>query len=67
MTRYYRRIQTGRGENLRAGLVAGGLAATVGALSFYLVRLILSRETLEPASPQAHLPEGPGEPNENEA
>jgi hypothetical protein len=67
MAKYYRRVKTGRGENLRAGLVAGGLAATVGALSFYLVRLILSREPLEPASPRAHLPEGAGEPNENEA
>jgi len=47
MTRYFRRTDPGPGENLRAGLVAGALATTVAAVSFYLVRLFLSREPLE--------------------
>ena len=51
MSEYFRRKQAGRGENLRAGLVAGGLAATVAAVSFYLVRLLLTREPLEPLPP----------------
>lgn len=48
MSRYYRRTKPGPGENLRAGLVAAGVAATVAAVSFYLVRLFLAREPLEP-------------------
>lgn len=48
MTRYIRRKDPGPGENLRAGLVAGVLAAATAAVSFYLVRLFLSREWLEP-------------------
>ena len=48
MTRYYRRKETGRKENLGAGLVAAGLATTVAAVSFYLVRIFLSREPLDP-------------------
>ncbi len=51
MTEYYRRKEPGRGENLRAGLVAGGLAATVAAVTFYFVRLFLSREPLETLPP----------------
>ena len=47
MTRFYRRTEPGSRENLRAGLVAGGLAALVAAASFYLVRLFLSREPLD--------------------
>ena len=57
MTRYYRRKQAGTQENLRAGLVAGALATTVAAASFYLVRVFLSREPLEPgADPQDPAP-----------
>jgi hypothetical protein len=61
MTRYYRRTDPGAGENLRAGLVAGALATTVAAVSFYLVRLFLSREPLEPLDskgPDKSRPEG---------
>ena len=47
MSRYFRRKEPGSGENLRAGLVAGGLAAAVAAVSFYFVRIFLSREPLE--------------------
>ena len=47
MTTYYRRKEPGSGENLRAGLVAGGLAAAVAAVSFYFVRIFLAREPLE--------------------
>jgi hypothetical protein len=48
MSRYYRMKEPGRRENLRAGLVAGGVAAAVAAVSFYLTRLFVSREPLEP-------------------
>ena len=48
MTRYYRRKEAGRRENLGAGLVAAGLATTVAAVSFYLVKIFLSREPLDP-------------------
>jgi hypothetical protein len=48
VTRYIRRKDPGPGENLRAGLVAGALAVATAAVSFYLVRLVLSREPLEP-------------------
>ena len=47
MSPYYRRTEPGRGENLRAGLVAGGVAAAVAAVSFYFVRLFISREPME--------------------
>ena len=52
MSRFYRRTKPGPGENLRAGLVAGGLAATVAAVSFYLVRLFLAREPLDSLYPK---------------
>ena len=47
MTRYYRRKHAGPRENLGAGLLAAGLAAGVAAVSFYFVRLFLSREPME--------------------
>ena len=50
MSRYFRRTEPGFGENLRAGLVAGAVAAGVAVVSFYLVRLFISREALEPLS-----------------
>jgi hypothetical protein len=64
MSRFYKRTRPGLGENLRAGLAAGGLAATVAAVSFYLVRLFLAREPLEPLSPDdqgGEIDEGAGE------
>jgi hypothetical protein len=51
MSRFYRRKEPGPAENLRAGLVAGGIAATVAAVSFYLARVFMSREWLEPLDP----------------
>jgi len=54
MSRYYRMKKPGPNENLKAGLVAGGIAAAVAAVSFYLTRVFMSREALEPLdSPQA--------------
>ena len=50
MTKYYRRKQVGTQENLRAGLISGALATTVAAATFYLVRLFLSREAMEPGA-----------------
>lgn len=51
MSEYFRRKRPGAGETLQAALVAGGLAAAVAAVSFYLVRILLSRELLEPLNP----------------
>ena len=51
MSRFYRMKKPGPGENLRAGLVAGGIAATAAAVSFYLARVFMSRELLEPLEP----------------
>jgi len=48
MSGFYRRTKPGPGVNLRAGLVAGGVAATAAAVSFYVVRLFLAREPLDP-------------------
>ena len=64
MSRYYRRTEPGFGENLRAGLVAGGIAATAAALSFYFVRLFLSREPLESLS-SGEAQDGPASPSED--
>ena len=50
MTKYYRRKQVEAQENLRAGLISGALATTVAAATFYLVRLFLSRESMEPGT-----------------
>jgi hypothetical protein len=55
MSRYYRLKKPGPPENLKAGLVAGGIAATAAALSFYLVRVFLAREPLEPLKPREPL------------
>jgi len=49
MSRYYRRTTPGPRENLGAGLFALGLGAGVAAVTFYLARLLLARERLEPA------------------
>ncbi len=48
MNRYHRRRTPDLQDNLTAGLVAAGLALGVAAASFYLVRLYLAREPLEP-------------------
>ena len=53
MTRYYRRVERGRKTSVQAGLVAGGIAAAVGAVSYYVVRLLLSREALEPVAEES--------------
>jgi hypothetical protein len=61
MSRFYRRIEPGFGENLRAGLVAGGLAAITAAVSFYFVRMFLAREPLEPLEgPESRATDGSG-------
>lgn len=51
MSRYYRMKKPGPTENLRAGIVAGGIAVAVAAVSFYLTRIFVSRELLEPLEP----------------
>jgi len=51
MSRYFRRTEPRAGENIRAGLVAGAVAGSVAVVSFYLVRLFLAREPLEPLDP----------------
>jgi hypothetical protein len=66
MTRYYRRKKAGSSENLRAGLVAGALATSVAAISFYLARLFLSKEAMEPADLHGSTDRSPGGPEEDE-
>ena len=51
MRKYYRRKTPGMKENLEAGVVAMGLAAGVGAVAFYLLRILRSREPLDPLPP----------------
>lgn len=46
MTRYYRRRRPGARETAVSAAAAAALAAGVGAVTFYLVRLFLSRERL---------------------
>jgi len=58
MSSFYRRTKPGPGVNLRAGLIAGGVAATVAVVSFYVARLFLAREPLE-ALPSTAPGEGP--------
>ena len=48
--RYFRRKDPGPMENWKAGLVAGALSAAVASVSFYLTRVLLSRESMEPLS-----------------
>ncbi len=58
MSVFYQRSKPGLRENLQAGLVAAGLAAGVAAVSFYLVRLFLAREALEPVGLETSGPGG---------
>lgn len=58
MSIYYRRTSPGPRENLGAGLAAVGAAAGVAAVTFYLVRLILTREPLSSGPPGSD-PAGP--------
>lgn len=65
-TRYFRRADPGTEENLKAGLFAGIVGASVASLSFYLVRLLLSRERMEPLNASQNSVEvsEPARPNE---
>jgi hypothetical protein len=60
MSRYLRMKKPGPAENLKAGLVAGGIAAAAAAVSFYVARVLMSREWLEPLEPSG--PEEDSEP-----
>lgn len=48
MSRYYRRLTPDGRDNVQAGLVAGLVAAAAAVMSFYVVRIFLAREPLEP-------------------
>lgn len=58
MSPYYRRKKPGSRENAGAALAALGVAAGVAGVTFYLVRLMLSREALVPSKP-SELPAPP--------
>lgn len=60
MTRYYRRRRPGARETAVSAAVAAALAAGVGAVTFYLVRLFLSRERLGPPPPLPSDEDGAG-------
>ena len=69
MSRYYARKTPGLKENLEAGIVAAGLAAGVGAVAFYLLRILRAREPLEPLPPgptRGSLPGWKSEESESE-
>jgi hypothetical protein len=51
MSPYYRRKKPGYQENTGAALAALGVAAGVAGVTFYLVRLLLSREPLSSGKP----------------
>jgi hypothetical protein len=59
---YFRRKKPGARENAGAALAALGLAAGVAAVTFYLVRLTLSRETLASPGVLKALPREPAAP-----
>jgi len=61
MSLFYRRTTPGTRENWGAGLVAAGLGLGVASISFYLVRIFLSREALEPLEPLSEHKSGPGD------
>lgn len=48
MSRFYLRRTPGPRETVGAALVATGAALGVAAISFYLTRILLSRDVLEP-------------------
>lgn len=55
MSRYYRRREPGSKENAGAALAALGVAAGAAVVTFYFVRIMLSREPLS-GSDQTRLP-----------
>jgi hypothetical protein len=65
MSPYYVRKDPGLRENLGAGLASAGLALGVGAVTFYLLRLFLAREPLEPLPPRAPAGELPPSAHED--
>jgi len=65
MSPYYVRKTPGLKENLEAGLVAAGVAVGIGAVSFYLLRLLLAREPLDALPSQSSRGELPPPSNED--
>ena len=69
MTTRYRRKRLSRGDSLAAAAVSVALGAGVGAVAFYLTRLLLSREPLaggtrvsgQDTDTSGRLPAGDGE------
>lgn len=64
MRRRYVRVPPEKKDTVAAALVSGAVAACVGAVTFYLTRMLLSREelgprgALGPGDEEALLPEG---------
>lgn len=61
MSPRYLRIPPGKKENLSAALVSGTLAAGVGLVAFYFIRLLLSREPAGDSEHRELLPSSPAE------
>jgi hypothetical protein len=57
----YLRNEPGKKENLAAALVSGTLAAGVGLVTFYFVRLLLSREAVGDPEDRELLPSSSAE------
>jgi len=60
MSRFYIRKDPGPRETLGAGLVAAGAALGVAAVSFYLTRILRSREVIPPLPGEARDGSGKG-------
>ena len=58
MRRRYIRVPAERKDDVAALVVSGALAACVGAVTFYLTRVLLAREVLEPKGGILSLPPG---------
>jgi len=48
------RTPAGRRENVGAAIVAGGLAAGVGIVTFYFTRMLMAREPIPPLEAGKH-------------
>lgn len=58
MTRVYLRREGDRREKLGALAVSLGVAVSVGAVAYYLARMLMSRDAIELEPPVARVPRG---------
>ena len=68
MSRRWIRVPPEKGDTLAAAIVSGAIATGVALVTFYLVRTLLARESIEPELGRAAIPprarrekDGPGD------